>query len=139
MLLTLIFSIKMPSRIEILRAAPNHMVFCAKNTLFVFPKHMTATHHAAVLGHAHFLTHKSFGAFIYLLHNGVVLLKPFRRYFLIIFSYCFIKNHYHHTNQIQTCHRCCIRHSPSLRERSSCLNHLRDDGNLHSYCENPQY
>ena len=75
----------MPSRIKILRAAPNHMVFRAKNTLLMFPKHMTATHHAAVLGHAHFLTHKRLGAFIYLINNGVVLLKPFRRYFLIIF------------------------------------------------------
>ena len=81
----LLFSIKMPSRIEILRAAPNHMIFCTENTLLVFPKHMTATHHAAVLGHAHFLTHKRHGAFIYLLDNGVVLLKPFRRYFLEIF------------------------------------------------------
>ena len=71
----------MHSRIEILRAAPNHTVFFAKNTLLVFPKHMTATHHTAVLGYAHFLIHKRFGAFIHLLYNGVVLLKPFRRYF----------------------------------------------------------
>ena len=81
----LTYSIKMHSRIKILRAAPNHMVFCTENTLLVFPKHMTATHYAAVLGHAHFLTHKRPGAFIYLINNGVVLLKPFRRYFLIFF------------------------------------------------------
>ena len=61
------------------------MVFRAENTLLVFPKYMTATHHAAVLGHAHFLTHKRHGAFIYFIHNRVILLKPFRRYFLIIF------------------------------------------------------